>query len=65
MTPQAMESISAVHSLINDNLKKVGFGTFSTYMDYIWAGVGAVEGMIDVLPSNSLLSYCKNNVTKS
>lgn len=51
--------------MINAHLKKVGFGTFNSYMDYVWLGVGIVEGMIDVLPSNSLLAYCKNNVTLS
>ena len=34
-------------------------------MDYLWLGVGVVEGMIDVLPSNSLLAFCKNNVTQA
>jgi hypothetical protein len=60
-----MQGLSLAHNFINDNLKKVGFGTFSSYYDYVMLGVGIVEGMIDVLPSNSLLAFCKNNVTLS
>ena len=38
---------------------------FKDYMDYLYLGVGVIEGMIDVLPANSLLAFCKNNVTLS
>lgn len=62
---EAMLGLSMVHNAINDNLKKVGMGTFSSYTDYLYLGVGAIEGMIDVLPSNSLLAFCKNNITLS
>jgi hypothetical protein len=59
----AMQSLSVAHDFINYNLRKVGLGTFSSYLDYLLLGVGVVEGMIDVLPTNSLLAFCKNNVT--
>lgn len=58
-----MQSISMAHNFINDNLKKVGLGTFSSYLDYLNLGLGTVEGMINVLPSTSMLAYCMNNVT--
>ena len=58
-----MESISAVNDFVNSGLKKVGLGSISSYEDYINLGVSVIEGMIDVLPSNSLLAFCKNNVT--
>jgi len=44
-------------------MKKAGFGTFNSYADYLLLAQGVIEGMIDVLPSNSLLAFCKNNVT--
>jgi len=53
-----VQGISLAHDFINYNLRKVGFGTFSSYYDYILLGVGIVEGMMDVRPANSLLAFC-------
>lgn len=60
-----MQSMSVGHNFINSKLKSVGLGSFNSYLDYVWLGVGVIEGMIDVLPSNSMLAFCKNNATLS
>ena len=52
------------HNNINKGLKKVGLDlVFTDGGDYLYLGIGAVEGAINVLPADNILSFCKNNVT--
>lgn len=60
-----MQSLAVFHELLNDNLKKVGFGTLTSVDDYVNLALGVIDGMIGVLPPNSILAYCKNNATSS
>ena len=43
----------------------VGIGTPSSTDDFLNIGLGGVEGAIDVLPKDNILSFCKNNITIS
>lgn len=60
-----MQGISLFHSFINSFLKKVGIGSLDDVYDYLYLGLGLMEGMIDVLPADNMLAYCKNNATAS
>lgn len=54
----------ATHNQINKEVKKVGLSlVFTDAFDYAFLGLGIIEGSINVLPSDNILSFCKNNAT--
>ena len=53
-----------VHESINKQIKKVGLEfTFTSYEDYLYLAYGVMEGAINVLPTDNILAFCKNNAT--